>query len=80
MRAAQWRARELAEAVFGSVSRSSLIGLRPEGDMRGLLNLEVPFVDLPSHRSAECRFMAAVEADPILSRIPFVYVFGPAGT
>jgi hypothetical protein len=48
--------------------------------MRGLLNLEVPFVDLVTHRSAERRFMAAVGADPILSKISFVYVFGPGRT
>ena len=76
VRAAQWRARQIAELVFGRVTRSSLIGLRSEGTMRGLLNLEVPFIDLSTHRASEQRFMAAVETDPILSRVPLVYVLG----
>ncbi len=77
VRAAQWRAREIAESVFGRVSRSSLIGIRPAGSMRGLLNLEVPFTDLQTHRSREDRFLAAVRSDPVLSRVPLVYIVGP---
>lgn len=77
VRAAQWRAYEIAESVFGAVTRSSLIGLRSSGEMRGLLNLEVPFVDLGTHRSLEARFMAAVDSDPVLARVPLVYVLGP---
>ncbi len=77
VRAAQWRARELAEAVFGSVSDSSLLGLRREGALRGLLHLQVPFLDLDVHRAREERFLAAARADPILARIPLVYVFAP---
>jgi hypothetical protein len=77
VRAAQWRAREIAETVFGDVGGGALIGLRSAGPLRGLLNLEVPFTDLPSHRDREARFMAAVAADPILARIRLVYVIGP---
>jgi len=77
VRAAQWRAREIAESVFGRVARSSLIGMRRAGRMRGLLNLEVPFTDLQTHRSREDRFMAAVDSDPVLSRVPLVYILGP---
>lgn len=76
VRAAQWRARELAEAVFGAVSESTLKGLRPSGGARGLLVLGVPFRDLETHRAREARFMAAAHADPILSQVPLVYVFG----
>ena len=78
VRAAQWRARELAEAVFGDVGETRLRGLRTEGSARGLLTLAVPFGDLDTHRDREARFMAAAYEDPVLSRVPLVYVFGPA--
>lgn len=77
VRAAQWRARELAEAVFGSVEGGALVGPRPGGPVRGLLELRVPFADLDTHRAREARFMAAAERDPVLSQVPLVYVFGP---
>jgi len=77
VRAAQWRARELAELVFGGVSASSLIGIRPHGALRGLLELEVPFEGLDSHREREAHFMAAAAADPVLARVPLVFVFAP---
>ena len=77
VRAAQWRARELAEWVFGGVSDMGLIGMRPDGPMRGLLRLDVPFDDPAAHRDREARFMAAVHADPLLSTVPLVYVIGP---
>lgn len=77
VRAAQWRARELAETVFGGVGEAVLTGLRSGGTLRGLLNLEVPFTDLASHRVREARFLAAVAADPVLSRVRLVYVIGP---
>ena len=78
VRAAQWRAREIAEVVFGSVAESSMVSLRVEGALRGLLRLEVPFHDLPTHRAREDRFLAAVADDPVLTRINLVYVFGPS--
>lgn len=78
VRAAQWRARELAEAVFGDGVEARLRGLRTAGPARGLLTLAVPFADLETHRSREARFMAAAYQDPILSKVPLVYVFGPA--
>jgi hypothetical protein len=76
VRAAQWRARELAEAVFGGVSESTLKAIRSSGDIRGLLMLGVPFGDLETHRAREARFMAAAHDDPVLSQVPLVYVFG----
>jgi hypothetical protein len=77
VRAAQWRARELAEVCFGDVSESSLTSLRPTGPLRGLLRLHVPFSDLGAHREREARFLAAVDSDPILTRIRLVYVIAP---
>jgi hypothetical protein len=77
VRAAQWRARELAEAVFGRVGESALLAARPSGPLRGLLRLQVPFADLDQHREREARFMAAVAADPVLAHIRLVYVVGP---
>ena len=77
VRAAQWRARELADLVFGSVTRMQLSGLRPDGLLRGLLRLDVPFTDLEVHRDREARFLAAVASDQLLTQIPLVYVIGP---
>jgi len=75
--AAKWRARELAEAVFGDVCEMGLIGMRPHGPLRGLLRFLVPFDDPAVHRDREARFMAAVHADPLLSSVRLVYVIGP---
>jgi hypothetical protein len=46
VRAAQWRARELAEELFGSVGYMALIGIAGKGHPRGLLHMEVPFESL----------------------------------
>lgn len=78
VRAAQWRAHELALAAFGPGVRMSMTGIRQRGRLRGLLRLDVPFVDLGSHQDRESRFMASVQADPLLARVPLVYVVGPA--
>jgi len=78
VRAAQWRAHELAHLVFGSVLGMGLIGMRPGGEMRGLLRLDVPFEDLDVHRDREARFMAAVATDPVLSSVSLLYVIGPS--
>ena len=75
--AAAWRAREIAEVVFGRVSESSLIGLRSDGPLRGLMRLDVPFINLRIHEDRQARFMAAVDLDPILERVNLVYVIGP---
>ena len=77
VRAAQYRAHELAQATFGTPVRMHLMGLRTRGGMRGLLEMGVPFSDLPEHRAREARFLAAVGEDPLLSRVPLVYVLGP---
>jgi len=77
VRAAQWRARELAEHVFGGVGESSLMSLRPHGPIRGLFRLQVPFVDLAAYRAQEARFLAAVDRDPVLARVRLVYVIAP---
>jgi hypothetical protein len=77
VRAAQYRAHELALEAFGGPVRTHLLGMRTRGAMRGLLEMGVPFEDLPGHRAREARFLAAVGADPLLSRVPLVYVLGP---
>jgi hypothetical protein len=77
VRAAQWRAYELAEEVFGRVSASALVGSRASDPLRGLLRLDVPFVDLSVHREREARFLSAVAADAVLTRVPLVYILGP---
>ena len=77
VRAAQWRARELAQLVFGDVSDMGLSGIRGGGEMRGLLRLDAPFDDLCKHHDREARFMVAVLNDPLLSAVPLLYVIGP---
>ena len=77
VRAAQWRAHELAVAAFGPGIQMSLTGLRQHGELRGLLRLDVPFQDLHGHLEREARFMASVNADPLLTRVPLIYVVGP---
>lgn len=78
VRAAQYRAQELALQAFGGPVRMHLIGMRTRGAMRGLLEMGVPFQDLPAHRAREARFLAAVSTDPLLARVPLVYVVGPS--
>ena len=77
MHAARWRALELAEATFGGTVDATLMSLRTRGPIRGLVSMDVPFLDLPEHRERESLFMAAVREDALLSRIPLVYAIGP---
>jgi hypothetical protein len=77
VRAAQWRARAIAERVFGHVTDTSLLGMRPDGPLRGLVRMSVPFLGLPDHLAKQERFLAAVRDDPVLSRVRLVYVLGP---
>jgi hypothetical protein len=75
LRAAQWRALALAERVFGAGVRASLSGSALEGAFRALLHLDVPFDCIDRHRDLEARFTAAAGMDPVLVRVPFIYVF-----
>ena len=77
-RAAQWRARELAEHVFGGEVTARLSGRITRAPFCGLLHLDVPFEDLASHKALEAVFLASASRDPILARVPFVYILGPA--
>lgn len=77
VRAAQWRAHELAQSAFGAGVHMSMTGLRHNGSLRGLLRLDVPFEDLETHLDREARFMASVSLDPVLTRVPLLYVVGP---
>lgn len=78
VRSAQWRARALAEAVFGSEVRVHLQGAgAARGLLRGMLHMDVPFTDLDVHRWRERVFRACAADDPVLARVPLVYVFRP---
>jgi hypothetical protein len=77
LRAAQWRAWELAEAVFGSRVRLGLKKGNGPGTFRGLITLFVPFRSLEDHRGREELFLSWAGADPVLARVPFIYVFEP---
>jgi hypothetical protein len=76
-RAAQWRARELAESVFGGEVRARLTGRAGRQPFRGLLYLEVPFEDLATHRALEAVFLSCASEDAVLGKIPLVFVLGP---
>ena len=73
-RAAQWRAHELAEQVFGGEVTTRLTGRLPGASFRGLLHLAVPFRDLESHRTLEAAFLACAARDDLLASVPFVFV------
>ena len=75
VRAAQWRARALAELVFGGEVEARVTG-RGRGPFRGLLHLDVPFGGLAEHRAREAVFMSAASRDPVLSRVELLSVFG----
>jgi len=77
-RAAQWQAMALASAVFGEGVSARLAGELLDGPFRALLHLDVPFDGIERHRELEARFTAAAGADPVLARIPMVYVFAAA--
>ena len=76
-RAAQWRACSLAESVFGGKVEARLSGRAGRPPFRGLLHLDVPFQDLETHRALEAVFLTCASRDPILRRIPLVFVLGP---
>jgi hypothetical protein len=65
-RAAQWRACVLAKVVFEGGVGACLAGQGVRDPFRG-------FVE---HREREGRFLAAAGRDPLLARIPFLFVFG----
>lgn len=77
LRAAMWQAAFLARSVFGRDVAVRLSECILEGPFRALLHVEVPFEGLSGHREREARFTAAAGHDPILARVPFVYVFSP---
>lgn len=81
LQSARWRARELAETIFGRAVPSRLEGVRGSGAralaFHGLLRLRVPFGGLEQHRRRERLFTASAAEDPVLSRVPLVYLFDP---
>lgn len=78
VRSAQWRSWELAEAAFGTGVEVSLAGRVGYESFRGLLSVKVPFRSLADHRSRESLFLAWVSSDPVLTRVPLIFVFEPA--
>jgi len=77
LRSAQWRAWLLAEHAFGPDVEVSLVGRPGYPGFRGLLHFTVPFFDLDDHRSRESRFLHWAWEDPVLKRVPLVFVFEP---
>jgi len=81
LQTARWRARDLAEAVFGEdvpvrVEQRAPGAAGPYA-FRALLRLAVPFRSLEHHRSMERVFTACAADDPVLSLVPLIYVFDP---
>ena len=77
IRSAQWRAVALAEAAFGQRVTGRLAGRGGFDRFKGLLTLSVPFRGLEDHRYRESLFLAWTSQDPVLSRVPFVFIFFP---
>jgi hypothetical protein len=77
IRSAQWRAWTLAEAVFGTGVRVHLSGRIGYQGIRGLLTMTVPFRDLTDHRGRESLFLSWAAQDPVLSRMPLIFIFQP---
>lgn len=77
VRAAQWRALELARALFGEETTARLALGDPARAFRGLLYLEVPFRDLDDHRFREAVFLACAGRDPVMAGTPFIFIFEP---
>lgn len=75
---ARWRAGALAEAIFGTGVIPRLRHARGARGFTALVELEVPFSCLASHRERETRFIREAERDEVLSRFPAVFVFTPA--
>lgn len=75
---ARWRAGALAEAIFGAGVVPRLRHARGARGFHALVELEVPFECLDSHRERETRFIREAERDEVLSRVPAVFVFTPA--
>jgi len=68
---------DLAEQAFGPGVRTSLLGVRPSGAIRGLVQLQVPFRSLAEHRDREAHFLGMVGVDPVMARVPLLFVVGP---
>ncbi len=80
IRAAQWRALELARSVFGESASLHSGGFPPRGAFQGLVHLAVPFRTMDEHRDGESRFVALASADELLGSVPLVFVFDPVPT
>jgi hypothetical protein len=78
VRSAQWRAWALAEEAFGEGVRTYLAGRGGYRPFQGLLTISVPFRTLQDHRHRESLFLAWASRDPVLTRVPFVFIFAPA--
>ena len=77
VRAAYWKAHALAREVFSGEVETRLVGMRTRGELHGILQVDVPFRDLETHREAEARFLAAAGSDPLLASVPLLYAVGP---
>ncbi|MFQ5536891.1 MAG: hypothetical protein ACE5GJ_05505 [Gemmatimonadota bacterium] len=77
VRAAQWRAVELARDVFQGPVEARLISLHARGKLQGLLDLTVPWKGLEDHETRTERFLALAGADPLLAGVPLLFAVGP---
>jgi hypothetical protein len=77
LRSAQYRARWFAEMAFGADVQASLAGRPGYPSFRGLLYLRVPFRDLEDHERRQSLFLTWAGHDPLLARVPLVFVFEP---
>jgi hypothetical protein len=77
LRSAQWRAWTLAEIAFGRGVSVTLVGRPGYHSFRGFLYLSGPFRDLADHETRQSLFLSWAGLDPVLTRVPLVFVFEP---
>lgn len=75
---ARWRACAMAEAIFGGPVVAKIDAVADgRGAFRGMVSLHVPFSDLGLHQWREDVFQACAAADPVLGRVPVLFIFQP---
>ncbi len=77
LQSALWRARLLADAVFGASCCCDVGAFPRTVAFQGMLELEVPFVDPEQHFRRERLFRSWASRDPVLGQVSLLFVFRP---
>lgn len=77
VRAAEWKVLELVQLVFGADASVRLARYPARATFRGLMSVQVPFLNLTDHRLREAVFLALAGGEAVLEQVPLIYVFDP---